>query len=288
MSPILLDHRILKALWLGLAVLVFMTFMGGYILGFEKSNSTWKTNLDPVELALPAASFSALAQVEAQVPEFEQPGADIDVDAADATDQAEAMYHLVELRVEEKTVEPLTNEPENTAVVEKNEYQPPAAVLIELVVNDESEQTDKPDLVSTVLTDIGFVGEVQVISNEVTMLTEPLPNNAATQAVAEPQAEALEEPSVETPAIVDDAAEADAKYSIQVGMYSSSVNAAAREVLLREANLSAYSQEYLNSNDEPRYNVRFGYFASKDSAQQALETFQQQFSANGFIVRFKR
>ncbi|MDT8453103.1 MAG: hypothetical protein RQ936_10235, partial [Gammaproteobacteria bacterium] len=75
MSPILLDHRILKVLWLGVALLVFMTFMGGYILGFEKSNSTWRTNLDPVELALPAASISALVEVEAQVPEFEHPGA---------------------------------------------------------------------------------------------------------------------------------------------------------------------------------------------------------------------
>lgn len=288
MSPILLDHRLLKALWLGLALLVFMTFMGGYILGFEKSDSTWKTNLDPVELALPAASISALAEMEAQAPEFEQPGADIDVDVADAPDQAEAMHHLVELRLEEKIVEPLANEPENTAVVEKSEYQPPAAVLIELIVNDESEQSDRPDLISTVLTDSEFVGPMQSVSNQVATLTEPLPNNAAMQVVAEPQTEAPEEPSIETLAIVDDATEHDAKYSIQVGMYSSSANAVAREELLREASLSAYSQEYLNSNDELRYNVRFGYFASKDSAQQALDTFQQQFSANGFIVRYKR
>jgi cell division septation protein DedD len=115
-----------------------------------------------------------------------------------------------------------------------------------------------------------------------------LPNNAAAQPVAEPQIEAPSEPSIKIPAIVDDATEAIAKYSIQEGVYSSSANAVAREELLREANLSAYSLEYLNSNDEPRYNVRFGYFASRGSAQEALDAFQQQFSANGFIVRFKR
>ncbi|MDT8453518.1 MAG: SPOR domain-containing protein, partial [Gammaproteobacteria bacterium] len=198
----------------------------------------------------------------------------------DAPGQAEAMYHLVEHRVEEKTVELLTKEPAKTAT------------LIELVVSDESEQADKQALISSALadsdTDTEFVGPVQAVSTEVATLTEPLPNNTATQQVAEPQIEASSEPSLESPAIVDDATEADAKYSIQVGMYSSSANAAAREQLLREAGLSAYSQAYLNSNDENRYNVRFGYFASKERAQQALDAFQQQFSANGFIVRFKR
>ncbi len=253
MSPILLDHRILKVLWLGVATLVFMTFMGGYILGFEKSNSTRKTNLDPVELALPAASTSALAEVGAKEPEFEQPGADIDVDVADASDQIEPMYHLVELRLDENTVEPLAKEPAKTAA-----------------------------------TDTGFVGPMQAVSTEIATLTEPLPNNAAVQSVVQPQIEAQSEPSLDIPAIVDDATEATAKYSIQEGMYSSSANAVAREEQLRKANLSAYSLESLNSNDESRYYVRFGYFASKESAQQALDVFQQQFSANGFIVRFKR
>lgn len=303
MSPILLDHRLLKVLWLGVAVLVFMTFMGGYILGFEKSDSSWKTNLDHVELVLPIASISALAEVEAQIPEFEQPGADIDVDAADAPVQVEVMipaavgsYNLEEPGFEEKTVELLINEPIDTTAIKNNEYPAQKATLIELVVSDEGEQADKPDLISLVFADSDtaarFIGPMRADYNELATLTEPLPNNAAMQPVSEPveesQIEAPSELSVESLASVDDATEADAKYSIQVGMYSSSANAAARELLLREANLSAYSMEYLNSNDELRYNVRFGYFASKARAQQALDAFQQQFSANGFIVRFKR
>lgn len=81
MSPILLDHRNLKWIWLSVALLVFVTFIIGYISGFEKSNDKWQANLDPTEITLPNAVISDLTAVEQQVPDIEEPGASIDVDS---------------------------------------------------------------------------------------------------------------------------------------------------------------------------------------------------------------
>ena len=83
MSPVLLDHSNLKWIWLSVGLLAFLTFFGGYILGFEKSNNKWLAKLDPVEIALPTERASDLDAVAAQPPEVEEPGAHIDVDSVD-------------------------------------------------------------------------------------------------------------------------------------------------------------------------------------------------------------
>ena len=83
MSPVLLDHRNLKWVLTCIALFVFMTFCGGYIFGFERSNGQWMAKIDPVEITLPEVVMTSMAEVEEQTPEFEEPGANIDVDSAD-------------------------------------------------------------------------------------------------------------------------------------------------------------------------------------------------------------
>ena len=71
-------------------------------------------------------------------------------------------------------------------------------------------------------------------------------------------------------------------------MYSNFDNADAKVSQLLDLNLNAYLNEYQNKKDETRYNVRFGYFASFASAQQALDIYQQNYAESGYIARIER
>ena len=105
MSPVLLDHRNLKWICLSVSLFILMGFLAGYILGFEKSNNKWLDRLDPTEITLPNVLISDLAAVEPQIPEIEEPGANIDVDSVDGS------------VVEEVTViEPVMARPVNTSL----------------------------------------------------------------------------------------------------------------------------------------------------------------------------
>ena len=90
---------------------------------------------------------------------------------------------------------------------------------------------------------------------------------------------------------MDDATADDALYSIQVGIYGSANNAQRQVDALSAQHLSAYLDQYQNKDDQTRYNVRFGYFASRASAVAALEAWQarsQPQSSNGYVVRLSR
>jgi cell division septation protein DedD len=77
-----------------------------------------------------------------------------------------------------------------------------------------------------------------------------------------------------------------AKYSIQVGMYGSLQNAENMVELLRAKGMQAYVSEYLNSRNELRYNVRFGFFADKGNALAMLEQYKSRLQGDGYLVRF--
>ena len=233
MSPVLLDHRKLKWIWLSVGLLAFLTFLGGYILGFEKSNTRWMAKLNPLVMPLPGAMASAVAVVEAEPPATEEPGARIDVDSADdiGSDQAVA---------------------------------------------------DNPDAYT------GIVAAIEISS------AQAAPAQPASTKRAEPGAGQTEKepasaaPADRTASIVEDASADTANYAIQVGMYSSFENAEARVSQLLNSNLNAYLNEYQNKKDETRYNVRFGYFASFASAQQALNIYQMSEAGTGYIARIER
>jgi cell division septation protein DedD len=88
--------------------------------------------------------------------------------------------------------------------------------------------------------------------------------------------------------IMDTANAEDARYTIQVGAFADSQNAIRRMSELESENLSAYTNGYRNKRDELRFNVRFGYFNNKSSALTALNSFQQNMSGSGYIVRIRR
>ncbi|MDH5387753.1 MAG: SPOR domain-containing protein [Gammaproteobacteria bacterium] len=237
-SPILLDHRNLKWIWLSVGLFAFITFFGGYILGFEKSNNKWMAKLDPVEIALPNAGISALAMVEAQPPEIDEPGASIDVDSVGEGD--------------DKTLSVANN--------------PDAYTGLEVAVVETNAQASIETSKTKLLTTVSRIGELAMNDSEI----ESLPGHATEELT-----------------IVDDASEETARYSIQVGMYSDFGNASTRVAELLNLELSAYLDEYQNKKDETRYNVRFGYFSSYSSGQQALSRYEKYYSGAGYVARIE-
>jgi cell division septation protein DedD len=80
----------------------------------------------------------------------------------------------------------------------------------------------------------------------------------------------------------------DARYTIQVGVFANADNALRRKSELESRQLNAYIKEYRNKRDEPRFNVRFGFFASKSGAVAALTRFEQDMSGSGYVTRIRR
>ena len=245
MSPVLLDHRNLKWIWLSVGLFAFMTFFAGYILGFEKSNNKWMSKLDPMEITLPDVLLSDLNSSEQQIPESQEPGANIDVDSADEAD--------------DDIVAAVNNSDMYTGVV----TSAAAGVLAKEVV--------KP---------------VTVISKQEVLVEDP--STEAGSDINLLEIEPSSEQIIAALTIVDDATEETARYSIQVGMYKSFDNAASKVEKLINSDLSAYINDYKNKQDETRYNVRFGYFSSFSSGQQALAIYENNFAGSGYVARIQR
>ena len=76
------------------------------------------------------------------------------------------------------------------------------------------------------------------------------------------------------------------KYSIQVGMYGRLSNAEKMAARLITENFDAYVSEYINDQNEIRYNVRLGYFVDKKSARATLKHFRSKQSSEAYVVNF--
>ena len=262
--PTLLDHRSYKLLLATLILFSFGSFVFGYISGYEKAEDVLLAEVDSQEMLLPQIDISQLAQVEAQPPEVEEPGASIDVDSVGA--DAEATTAL-KPALDDKKVVPA-----------KNPVAPnPVAKQVEVITTPKTDvvEVEKENLDSAVM-----LASLDPVPPEV-VLGVGGPPAEAEQGMDEPRATGEQ-------LIVDDATMETGRYSIQVGMYSSFDNAANRVEELLNNNLNAYIQDYKNSKGETRYNVRFGYFASLTSARQALAVFENNHAGSGYIARINR
>ncbi|MDH5712015.1 MAG: SPOR domain-containing protein [Gammaproteobacteria bacterium] len=260
MPPTLLDHRSYKLLLATLILFSFGSFVFGYISGYEKAEDVLLAEIDSQEMLLPEIDISQLAQLEAQPPEVEEPGASIDVDSVDVDTEATT---ALKPAIEDKQVVQ-ANKPVVTRPVAK-----------------------QADAITAPVTNIAEVEKEDPKPSVMLASLDPVPPEVAL-GVGGPPAEAediIDQSQATEQLIVDDATRETGRYSIQVGMYSSFNNAANRVEELINNNLNAYIQDYKNSKGEPRYNVRFGYFASLTSAKQALALFEQNHAGSGYIAR---
>ena len=100
-------------------------------------------------------------------------------------------------------------------------------------------------------------------------------------------AQPLEQQEGETvvSALASNASVTEARFSIQVGMYSSADNAEQLLETLNASSLDAYIDEFSNTQDEPRFNVRFGFFRDRASAKAALRAYRAKLAGEGYVVR---
>jgi len=76
------------------------------------------------------------------------------------------------------------------------------------------------------------------------------------------------------------------KYSIQVAVFAHLINAKNMVDNLQTQNLDAYVSDFINRENENRYNVRFGYFMDKGSATAALNKYKNKHKSDGYVVNF--
>lgn len=134
----------------------------------------------------------------------------------------------------------------------------------------EDVDVDTPDVIEPVEEEVEEMADVALSS---------------VSADAEPDDDAVISEKLE---INDNADEYDAKYSIQVGLFGNKINAERRVEELLSKELSGYLNSFINDKGDTLYNVRFGHFLDKKSVITALDIYQQQYTGDGYIVRFKR
>ncbi len=205
-----------------------------------------------------------------QIPQGQMPGAYIDVDSPDETtagvnneQQAVRQAHKAGADVEN-----VINE--TTSTIETSAVSEVAAV-------QHHQQLQLASL--SITSDVSSKGDGTDVIHEANDQTVNTDDNQQLSKVLEPGAEV---------GIIDTATAEDARYTIQVGAFADSQNALRRMSELESLNLSAYTDGYRNSQNELRFNVRFGYFNNKSSALAALNSFEQNMSGSGYIARIRR
>jgi cell division septation protein DedD len=245
MAPVLLDHRSLKKIWLGMAASLFVVFLSGYVVGFKKAEVKLASHVDTIalELAVPATKFST--DMEPQPPMMAEPGETIDVDRADDKKLA-SMNGII-----------------NVAQASQSKAAVPSQTVMKKTVPVAVEEVEQKE-----------IDVKQAVSN---VTPGPLAIGGPSES----------DPGQEELLIQDTATEETASYSIQVGMYGQLDNAERKVEELLSTDLSAYLTDYINKKNEIRYNVRFGYFANRSSAREALATYEKELSGSGYIVRLQ-
>ena len=252
MSPLLLDSRDLFKIGLFTITLVSVVFAGGFVFGFQKAETVLVAGTSTRVLELPEKLETSLSEIQPRIPQVRAVGEHIDVDLPDnAAQQAPA-----------DTVEATEIVMQSAAPVSAIKTISPAEhAVAEIAVADRvdiSLAADMPQKQS--LTDVNYAAGQPLVGTG--SQAPPLP--------VLPSASELSR----------------AKYSIQVGMYGSLNNAQNMVELLHAQGMQAYVSEYFNSKNEPRYNVRFGFFADKGDALAMLEQFKSRQQGDGYLVRF--
>lgn len=255
MAPVLLDHRSQRKLVITMVLVLVVIFLCGYVMGFKKAEVKLASHVDTVALALAKPVEGTAADIEPQRPMLPEPGETIDVDRVD-DEQVASVNGIINLA---QAAQSETSEKLSQTAMKKTV----------LIADQTAEQND--------------VEEKQA---QLTVASHPM-------GIGVPIGGPIGGPAQSDPGqgtvqlIQDNATEDSATYSIQVGMYGQLENAEQKVEELIANDLSAYLTDYTNKKNEIRYNVRFGYFADRKSARQALATYEKELSGSGYIVRLE-
>ena len=147
-----------------------------------------------------------------------------------------------------------------------------------------------------VVSDVVAIDQAEPIKKSVKELVKKAPEKTVAIKPEKNQVSATkkQQPSKDTPSksqkvvakSVSNDIKAKVKYSIQVGFYGRLDNAEKKVNKLQQENLSAYVTDYVSKNNKIRFNVRFGYFVDKNSANKALKAFNKNHKSDGYLVNY--
>jgi cell division protein FtsN len=260
MAPVLLDQRSLLKAGIAITLVMSVVFFSGYYAGLNKAGTGNKMAFNKtMALALPKPAHADTTQYEPSAPQQHLPGAYIDVDSPDNTES-----HI------EGTTRP--------AVQISN-----AGGNVESVIKQTTNNIEEADVKEAAAVHEDHQQQLASLSVAPAVSSQADSHNT----VADDTQSAVTVTATKPP-LLDTAGADDARYTIQVGVFADAENALRRKSELESQQLNAYINEYRNKRDEPRFNVRFGFFASKSGAVAALTRFEQDMSGSGYVTRIRR
>jgi len=271
MTPVLLDQRSIFRAGISLSIGMLVIFFTGYYIGHQKADSGKSLGLNKtIALALPSPAHADTTGYDPLIPKAQIPGANIDVDspedkAADSVSEAQTVTHMHQAEAEvEAVIKETTDKIEKPAASDRSAGQGDGQLqLASLAITPG---------VFKIGSEAGVIDQArdkQVNAGDEQQFNDNIESGGNTE-------------------ITDTASAADARYTIQVGVFADSENAIRRMSELESNNLSSYTDGYTNKRDQLRFNVRFGYFKDKSSAVAALNSFQQNMSGSGYVARIRR
>lgn len=254
MAPVLLDQRSLLKAGITLTLAMCVVFFSGYYVGFHKAVTGNSMAFNKtMALALPKPAHAETAEYEPYTPEQQLPGAYIDVDSPDPAVSDTAGNTRTE------------DQADNTAGDVESVIEQTTSHIEEAAVSD---------------------AVTMHMDHQLQLASLPLDSEDAAIVTADVKSAASAD-SENNPAVPQTNRAEDARYTIQVGVFADAENALRRKTELQSQQLEAYISEYKNKRDEPRFNVRFGYFKHKSSAVEALSRFEQDMSGSGYVTRIR-
>jgi cell division septation protein DedD len=264
MTPVLLDQKSILKTGISIILVMAVVFVSGYYVGYQKAESGKGVDLNKtMVLALPKPAHADVAEFEPFVPQLQLRGADIDVDSPELVADAIDIEHHADAQVSQAETQIAAVIDQTTNAIEK-------PVSVDNQHGHNRQQLQLASL-TTVIDERNTLDQALVISDT--------NNNQQRVDSVESQRAAV---------ISNTASAEDARYTIQVGVFSDAENAMRRKTELESRQLTAYINTYKNKRDQPRFNVRFGYFKDKSSAVAALTRFEQDMSGSGYVTRLRR
>lgn len=285
-APVMLNHRTMMRIGLGVILSMGIVFVSGYVVGFQKAEKTLRTQTPStvpgievaIALPLPEPMMSDPRKIKPNTPLFTEPGETVDVDNPDEEQLAKHE--------------------------EKQSADLPAIRENKLEARSEARQLEKLAKIEKVKVPSKLVGKLEgqlVVMSENTQNAAhtSIPKTSAPILMGRAIEEAIGGPAESDPAMImngdkasqvaiyDNATEETASYSIQVGMFGLLENAERKVEELITVDLSAYLVEYMNKQSKLRYKVCFGYFADRKSAINALVIYKKELAGSGYVIPLK-
>lgn len=254
-APVMLDHRIIKRIGLGIIAAILVVFAGGYYLG---SQGAFNPDAHaPAESVLgQTAPGHDIYQLDSRAPLLVTQIESINVDMA-----VERPDPLLAVEKPEASEEPVLLPREDSGTAAEDSVAPRA-------INTEDRRAT--NLIKQAATLLEPVMEKH--------LGPPVPDTQTDTQLPAADIRPVDQPMASSSRVKQP------RYSIQVGMFKRLDNAEKQVELLKMTGLDAYLIEFTNKQDQLRYNVRLGYFSDKPDAQAALESYISNRGGSGYVV----